>query len=91
VIKYGWIGTTKHRGRGESCFYLTGRFYNCLHRFPGLPSLRRDYRMNVVNFNSEDLEVALALALAGVCLCGGIMFGVYGVYLLITALIGGGL
>lgn len=47
--------------------------------------------MNVVNFNSDDLEVALALALAGVCLCGGIIFGVYGVYLLITALIGGGL
>lgn len=47
--------------------------------------------MNVVNFNTEDLEVALALALAGVCLCGGIVFGGYAIYLLITALIGGGL
>lgn len=47
--------------------------------------------MNVVNFNTEDLEVALALVLAGVCLCGGIVFGGYAIYLLITALIGGGL
>ena len=44
--------------------------------------------MNVVNFNSDDLEVAAALGLIGLCLGGGAVFGGYAVYLIIMFLTG---
>jgi hypothetical protein len=46
--------------------------------------------MNVVNFDRDDLEVALALGLVGLCLGGGAIFGGYALYLIINALLGGG-
>ena len=43
--------------------------------------------MNIVN--SDDLEVAAALGLIGLCLGGGAVFGGYAVYLIFKVLTGG--